>query len=95
MVINILSNRSEWTFYFLSSVQFNFTISENILADYPDKNIIIGSHGTAIGTIINYFDSNFDYPAFSKIQPLMPFVAKFNFSGDKVDYRIIACNSKN
>ncbi|KAB1968477.1 hypothetical protein EFR45_01080 [Lactobacillus crispatus] len=22
----ILSNRSEWTFYFLSSVQFNFTI---------------------------------------------------------------------
>ena len=27
MVINILSNRSEWTFYFLSSVQFNFTIS--------------------------------------------------------------------
>ena len=28
MVINILSNRSEWTFYFLSSVQFNFTISD-------------------------------------------------------------------
>lgn len=27
VVINILSNRSEWTFYFLSSVQFNFTIS--------------------------------------------------------------------
>ncbi|TXG08379.1 hypothetical protein FU323_03910 [Lactobacillus delbrueckii subsp. bulgaricus] len=23
----ILSNRSEWTFYFLSSVQFDFTIS--------------------------------------------------------------------
>ena len=26
----ILSNRSEWTFYFLSSVQFNFTIGERI-----------------------------------------------------------------
>ena len=26
----ILSNRSEWTFYFLSSVQFNFTIGEKI-----------------------------------------------------------------
>ena len=26
----ILSNRSEWTFYFLSSVQFNFTIGELI-----------------------------------------------------------------
>ena len=27
----ILSNRSEWTFYFLSSVQFNFTIGEFLL----------------------------------------------------------------
>ena len=27
----ILSNRSEWTFYFLSSVQFNFTIGGRIL----------------------------------------------------------------
>ncbi|KAB1970309.1 hypothetical protein F8251_09060, partial [Lactobacillus crispatus] len=29
VVINILSNRSKWTFYFLSSVQFNFTIGQN------------------------------------------------------------------
>ena len=29
----ILSNRSEWTFYFLSSVQFNFTIGENIFIE--------------------------------------------------------------
>lgn len=27
----ILSNRSEWTFYFLSSVQFNFTIGDKIV----------------------------------------------------------------
>ena len=27
----ILSNRSEWTFYFLSSVQFNFTIGDQYL----------------------------------------------------------------
>ena len=37
MVINILSNRSEWTFYFLSSVQFNFTISEIKLANIFSK----------------------------------------------------------
>lgn len=73
----------------------NINALKNLLTDYPDKNIIIGSHGTAIGTIINYFDSSFEYPAFSKIQPIMPFVAKFNFSGDKVDYQIIAFNSKN
>ena len=37
MVINILSNRSEWTFYFLSSVQFNFTISEYLFSKIPLK----------------------------------------------------------
>ncbi|MEK3612592.1 hypothetical protein AAA438_07695, partial [Lactobacillus crispatus] len=30
VVINILSNRSKWTFYFLQSVQVNFTIGEKI-----------------------------------------------------------------
>ena len=29
MVINILSNRSKWTFYFLQSVQVNFTIGDS------------------------------------------------------------------
>ena len=29
----ILSNRSEWTFYFLSSVQFNFTIGEKLILE--------------------------------------------------------------
>ena len=40
MVINILSNRSEWTFYFLSSVQFNFTISENKILEHYIKQAI-------------------------------------------------------
>ena len=33
----ILSNRSEWTFYFLSSVQFNFTIGEYLFSIIPLK----------------------------------------------------------
>ena len=33
----ILSNRSEWTFYFLSSVQFNFTIGEKKISDFLNK----------------------------------------------------------
>ena len=36
----ILSNRSEWTFYFLSSVQFNFTIGEKIL-DILKETIVV------------------------------------------------------
>ena len=36
MVINILSNRSKWTFYFLSSVQFNFTIGGDFYFNDPN-----------------------------------------------------------
>ncbi|MEY8530561.1 MULTISPECIES: hypothetical protein [Lactobacillus] len=46
-----------------------------------NKTIIVGSHGTAIGTIINYYDSSFTYEKFVKIQPLMPFVIKAEFKG--------------
>lgn len=50
---------------------------------------IIGGHGTAIGTIINYFDYNFKYENFKKIQPIMPFVVKLsidnlNFEGYEI-----------
>ncbi|MCT3538832.1 XRE family transcriptional regulator, partial [Lactobacillus crispatus] len=34
VVINILSNRSKWTFYFLQSVQVNFTIGRNKKIDF-------------------------------------------------------------
>ena len=33
----ILSNRSEWTFYFLSSVQFNFTIGVKFIKKMGKK----------------------------------------------------------
>ncbi len=58
MVINILSNRSEWTFYFLSSVQFNFTISvekyfakikKDFIKELTMKKIIVIVGPTGIG----------------------------------------------
>ncbi|MED7628439.1 hypothetical protein DBP97_09750 [Lactobacillus helveticus] len=39
----ILSNRSEWTFYFLSSVQFNFTISDLIFSSIQVRLFIVYS----------------------------------------------------
>ena len=41
VVINILSNRSKWTFYFLSSVQVNFTIGEFIKVIIYEKAYLI------------------------------------------------------
>ena len=49
------------------------------LQRYPEKNVAIGSHGTALGTVINYFDSGFGYDKFMTIRPLMPCVVQFDF----------------
>jgi len=50
-----------------------------VLLKYPKKSIAIGSHGTALSTIINYFDSSFGYVDFMKIKDLMPYVVQLDF----------------
>ena len=62
MVINILSNRSEWTFYFLSSVQFNFTISENIIFRVIEETVTNSlRHGHATKIWIKCTSNNSSY----------------------------------
>lgn len=52
-----------------------------ILQRYAEKNIVIGSHGTALSTIINYYDSRFGYTQFMKIKDIMLWVVRFDFEG--------------
>lgn len=54
------------------------------LEKYADKNIVIGSHGTALSTIINYYDPTFGYEEFDKIRGLMPWIVKLSFEGKKL-----------
>ncbi|SCG82419.1 phosphoglycerate mutase [Proteiniborus sp. DW1] len=54
-----------------------------IIKENPRENIVIGTHGTALSTIINYYDKNFDYSEFERIKPLMPHIVYINFEGDK------------
>lgn len=64
----------------------NITALEDVLKKYreedKDKTIVIGSHGTALSTIINYYDKSFGYEEFNKIRGLMPWVVRFTFDGD-------------
>jgi 2,3-bisphosphoglycerate-dependent phosphoglycerate mutase len=64
----------------LAEVQ-NRTIAalEKILNDRD--NIVISSHGTAICTMINYYDKNFGIKNFWEIIDLMPFAVKMVFGG--------------
>lgn len=60
----------------------NIHALNNVLEKYKDKNIVVGSHGTALSTIINYFDHTFGYEDFVKIKSLMPWIVKFVFDND-------------
>lgn len=55
-----------------------------ILDENSDENIVIGTHGTALSTIINYFDNKFNYNEFEKIKSIMPFIVCFTFDKGNV-----------
>jgi len=68
----------------LKEVQYrNINTIKNIITSHPGKNVIIGTHGTALSVIINYFDSKYDYNEFLKIKDKMPYIIKLKFENDK------------
>lgn len=67
----------------LSEVQKrNISALSSVLHQYKDENIVIGTHGTALSTIINYYDPTFDYFDFVRIKSLMPWIVKMAFDGE-------------
>jgi len=60
----------------------NISALKEVLEAYKGKNIVVGSHGTALSTIINYYDKTFGYSDFNKIRHLMPWVVEFTFEED-------------
>ncbi|MBE5804103.1 MAG: histidine phosphatase family protein [Clostridiales bacterium] len=53
-----------------------------VLREYSGQTVVIGSHGTALSTIINRYDPAFGYEAFRQIRGLMPWVVRFTFEGE-------------
>lgn len=62
--------------------QRNIVALNQILCQHRDKNIAIGSHGTALSTIINYYQPFFSFSDFDRIRGLMPWVVHFEFDGE-------------
>ena len=54
-----------------------------ILLKRKGMTIIIGTHGIALSTIINYYDKTFDYNNFENIADIMPYIIKIEFEEDK------------
>ena len=59
----------------------NIRALEEVLLNNKDKVIVVGSHGTALSTIINYYDKTFGHSDFEKIKAVMPWVVKLSFDG--------------
>jgi 2,3-bisphosphoglycerate-dependent phosphoglycerate mutase len=67
----------------LSEVQNrNIKSLKKILEEYNKKTIIIGTHGTALSTIINYYDNTFLYKEFMDIINLTPYIIRFDFENN-------------
>ena len=62
----------------------NINALKEVLRVYKDRNIVIASHGTAMSTILNYFEPAFHFDDFQRIRNIMPWVVKLSFEGDRL-----------
>ena len=89
MGIFLKSQWSDFTYKFcdgenLCEVQNrNIHALNRILANYESEKIVIATHGTALSTVMNYYNQDFGFYDFMRIVDLMPFIVKMEFQGDK------------
>lgn len=60
----------------------NISALNKVLEKHKNRNIVIGTHGTALSTIITYYDNSFGYEEFEKIRTVMPWIVEFTFQND-------------
>lgn len=69
----------------IGSVQTrNIQALKEILAENPGKNIAIGTHGTALSSILNYYRPQFSCEDFLRIVDWMPCIMELTFDGQKL-----------
>jgi len=67
-----------------------------VLRDYAGKTVIIGTHGTALSTILNHYNPQFGLEDFLRIVRWMPYVIEMVFEGEKLlEIRELAYVDKN
>ncbi len=59
----------------------NVQALKEILKEHPNENILWGTHGTALSTILNYFDSSYNFQSFMRIIDFMPYIIRLDFEG--------------
>ncbi|MCE5236765.1 MAG: histidine phosphatase family protein [Clostridiaceae bacterium] len=62
----------------------NIEAVKDILGSHANKSIVVGTHGTALSTIMNYYDPSLGCDWFKKIWFCMPYVIRFRYDGQKL-----------
>lgn len=70
----------------------NIAALSEILANHKGKNIVIGTHGTALSSILNYYDPNFGCKDFLRIVDWMPYIIECDFEGNTLIAKTEHCH---
>lgn len=62
----------------------NIAALQDILNKHNNKTVVIGTHGTALSTILNYYDPSFGYDDFQRIRHFMPWIVRLTFDGERL-----------
>lgn len=57
----------------------NIAALNDILSSNKNKTVVVGTHGTALSSILNYFDTSFGCKDFLRIIDFMPYIIECNF----------------
>jgi len=61
----------------------NIAALEDLLLQYNGKNIVIGTHGTALSTMLQHYDRSYGFADFMAMADIMPWVVKMSFDENK------------
>lgn len=61
----------------------NIEALNEIIKKNDGKTIVIGTHGTALSSVLNYYDNSFSCTEFLRIINYMPFIVKVEIENDK------------
>ncbi|MGN1083952.1 MAG: histidine phosphatase family protein [Lachnospiraceae bacterium] len=62
----------------------NVEALQDILKENQGKNIVIGTHGTALSSILNYYNPEFGFNDFWRLVDWMPYIIELDFEGQKL-----------
>ena len=66
----------------------NIAALKAVLEQYRGKSIVIGTHGTALSTVIRYYNPRFGYDEFAHIRSVMPWIVELTFDENDQCIRI-------